>query len=156
MEKSKRPRGFDRREIIEAYESGLSVADIAQLYDCSETAVRYHLRGIPLCGKGGRVSMRIPANELHKTPAQEKVAMAEKNAVNACITLEKCALSLNGTVARYALYVNERVVGVSVHTANGEYADSVQIALDSIQNFIEELKAVCRCAQHYDTGNAMW
>lgn len=130
------------------------------MYGCSITTVFNNLRGYAN-GRGGKHAKRIPAHELHKGEAEEMQQMAEQNAENACVMLEKCVVKLMGTVGKYTMspgdgHVYIRTDGEEANRFANIPGDGINIMLKDIPDFIEELKGVCRCAKSFDMGNAMW
>ena len=129
---------------------------------CSEKAVYYHIRNTPKRSGGGAVAKTIPAIEIHKPSVEEeKQNMAEQNAKNACVVLNKVEVSLVGSVGRYVLRPNDGSVCVLIERKEDKegvmyHNEIMNIDIKDIADFIEELKGVCRCAQSFDLGNAMW
>lgn len=90
--------------------------------------------------------------------------MAEQNAENACVMLEKCFVKLTATVCEYTISTGDQSVIIRagdgvlslVDAEKGFVAGSMEIKIDKIPELIEELKGVCRCAKSFEMGNAMW
>lgn len=148
-----RKKGIDRQAVIDAYNSGMSVPDVARVFGCGVDTVYYHLRDTPKRGKGGIIAASIPSREINKRSDEAAVnpdELAVKNEQNACVVLESCDIRLAGTVGTY-----------SINTKAGEIVamfgeDKVSIPMGMVNAVIEELKAVGRCAMSFDMGNAMW
>ena len=85
--------------------------------------------------------------------------LQKKNAQNACVVLEKCTVSLKGTVGRYSIFTTDNTVNISVEHKDGDravYVDACRMRIDDLISFADELKAVARCANTFDIGTAMW
>lgn len=161
----KKERLLDKITLEELIElrKRMTAEDIAKMYGCSRGTVFNNLRG-HVHGRGGKHAKRIPAHELHKGEAEEMQQMAEQNAENACVMLEKCIVKLTATVCEYTISTDDQSVNIRagdrvldlVDVEKGYVAGSMEIKIDKIPELIEELKGVCRCAKSFDMGNAMW
>lgn len=106
--------------------------------------------------------MGIPKAELRKDISPDRAeteAIAEKNAHNACVALEKCTITLKGTLGRYSIFTTDNNVNISIERKEGDnsiYVDVCRMRVDDLVGFADELKAVARCANTFDIGNAMW
>ena len=161
MKKEKLLDKISREELLNLKNGGMSAREIAEMYECSEQTVYNNLKGM-LHGKGGRVAKRIPKHEFCKE--QEMQTMAEQNAENACVMLEKCFVKLTATVCEYTISTGDKSVIIRaggralnlVDFENGVVAGGLEIKIDKIPELIEELKGVCRCAKSFELGNVMW
>lgn len=138
----------------------MTAEEIASMYGCSVGTVFNNLRG-HVHGRGGKHAKRIPAHELHKGEAEEMQQMAEQNAENACVMLERCSVNLVGNVAKYHVDPTEGRVHVIIELKGNDssipvFCDGIKISIKDIPELIEELKGVCRCAKSFELGNAMW
>lgn len=148
-----------QEELIELYKQ-MSVKDIARMYGCSEQTVYNNLKGY-INGRGGRVAKRIPRHEICKDTAEEMQQMAEQNAENACVMLEKCSVNLVGNIGKYNVDMSVGRVHVIIEIkGDNPYVpmrnEGIYIWIKDIPELIEELKGVCRCAKSFELGNAMW
>jgi transposase len=155
-------KNIDKASVVSMYNNGMSVNDIAEAVKCSVATVYYHLQKCAKRAKGGRASTGISKAELRKDVLPENAeikAIAEKNAQNACVVLEKCTVALKGTVGRYSIFTTDNTVNISVEHKDGDravYVDVCRMRIDDLISFADELKAVARCANTFDMGNAMW
>lgn len=155
-------KNIDKASVVSMYNNGMSVNDIAEAVKCSVATVYYHLQKCTKRAKGGRVSVGIPKAELCKDNSHgnaEIEGIAEKNAQNACVVLEKCTVALKGTIGRYSIFTTDNTVNISVERKDGDhavYVDVCRMHVDDLISFADELKAVARCANTFDLGNAMW
>jgi hypothetical protein len=130
------------------------VATIAKELGCSDKSIYYLLKGRTPSNKGGKVARTIPAHEIVAKPVDAEMReIAEKNEQNACVVMKKCVVELSGSCGSYEINTGNKCVWI---TPNGCDGDGVEVKLKDLPGFVEELKAVCRCAQSYDMGNAMW
>lgn len=145
-----RKKGIDRQAVIDAYNSGMGVPDVARVFGCSTETVRYHLRDTPKRGRGGAISRTIPAREINRRDEAEKQFIAEKNAENACVMLEDCMISLVGAIGNYKISTGKKLVTCDIGSTTLEFK------FDDLRGFIEELKGVGRSISTFDIGTAMW
>ena len=130
------------------------VAAIAKELGCSDRSIYYLLKGRTPSNKGGKVARTIPAHEIVAKPVDAEMReIAEKNEQNACVVVKKCVIELSGTCGSYEINTGGKRVWIAPNGCDG---DGVEVNLKDLPGFVEELKAVCRCAQSYDMGNAMW
>lgn len=158
----KRERLLDKISLEELIElrKRMTAEDIAKMYGCSRGTVFNNLRG-HVHGRGGKHAKKIPAHELHKGEAEEMQQMAEQNAENACVMLERCSVNLVGNVGKYHVDPTEGRVHVIIELKGDDpyvpvFCDGIKISIKDIPELIEELKGVCRCAKSFELGNAMW
>lgn len=136
------------------------VDTIAKELDCSRQNIYYLLKGRTPSNKGGKVSRTIPTHEIVAKPVDAEMReIAEKNEQNACVVLEKCTVSLKGSVGSYTLFTTDDTVNIAIKRENGDgavYIDMCRIPVNELLDLADELKAVARCAKQFNVGNAMW
>lgn len=130
------------------------VATIAKELGCFDNAIYYLLKGRTPSNKGGKVARTIPAHEIVTKPVDAEMReIAEKNEQNACVVMKKCVVELSGSCGSYKINTGDKCVWIAPNGCDG---CGVEARLKDLPGIVEELKAVCRCAQSYDMGNAMW
>ena len=135
---------YDVEDIVSMYKNGAFCSDIAAKYGMSVANVSYILRknGFTRNARGGAVASMIPKREFQVEPEkkrdEELDAIAAKNAVNACLVVESREVALKGTVGEYHVFGKDRRVVVAVGDG------MLDIAFDTLPDFISELKAIAR------------
>ena len=136
------------------------VAAIAKELGCSDKSIYYLLRGRTPSNKGGKVARTIPAHEIVAKPVDAEMReIAEKNEQNACVVLEKCTVSLKGSVGSYTLFTTDDTVNIAIKREDGDrsvYIDMCRVSVNELLDLADELKAVAQCAKQFNVGNAMW
>ena len=147
---------YDVEDIISMYKSGAFCSDIAAKYGMSVANVSYILRknGFTRNARDGAVASTIPKREFQVEPEkkrdEELDAIANKNAVNACLVVASKEVVLEGMVGSYHVFGKDETIVIEIGK------DMTEVKFGALPGFIEELKAIARNIDSVKAGCEAW
>lgn len=140
------------QEMAQMYESGMEISDIAACLDTTYQTVWRYLRGnveFRPRSYGGHCARRIPRRTI-EPESRTLEAIAEQNSANACLVVNDHTVCLEGSVGKYTVASSSKIILCSLGGV------LVELAVDSIPQLIEELKALARNVDSLNVGCEMW